>query len=86
MEVTAKIKLVQMNKHKAQMNVEKLIKESEFTVEGQVSKLMWKHQEVGEYTGPDRPSPIRLLLKHLYDIRFREVVWGNLSKERNSIY
>ena len=54
------------------MNVEKLIKEFKFTVEGQVSKLVWKHQELGEYAG--RPAPIRLLLKHQYDIRLTKVV------------
>ena len=32
MEMATKIKLVQMNKHKDQMNVEKLIKESKFTL------------------------------------------------------
>ena len=58
-ELATKIKLVQMNRHKAQMNVEKLIKESKFTAEGQVSKLMRKQQEVDEYTGPGRPIPTR---------------------------
>ena len=58
MEMTTKIKFVQIDKHKAQMIVEKLIKESKFTVEGQVSKIIWKHQEVGEYTCPGRPTTI----------------------------
>ena len=68
MGMATKIKLVRMNKHEFQMIVKKLIKESIFTFEGYVSKLMWKHQEVGEYTRPGRPIPIRLILKHLYDI------------------
>ena len=80
MEMETKIKLVQMNKHKAQMNVEKLIKESKFTAEEQVSKLIWKQQEVGEYTGPGRLTPARLLLKHPYDIRLTEVILRNSIK------
>ena len=74
MEMATKIIIVQMNKHKAKMDVEKLIKETKFTQEGQVSKLLWKNQEVGEYKDPGRPTPTRLLLKHPFDIRLTEVV------------
>ena len=48
MEMATKIKFIQINKHKAQMNVEKFIRETKFTQEGQVSKLLWKNQEEGE--------------------------------------
>ena len=45
-----------------------------------MSKLLWKQQEVGEYTGPGRPTPTRLLLKHPYDIKLREMVQGKPVK------
>ena len=67
MEIATKIQFIQMN-------VEKLIKESKIIVKGQVSKLICKHQEVGEYTGPGLPTPIRLLLKLPYDVKLTEVV------------
>jgi hypothetical protein len=74
MEMATKIRIVQMNKHKAQMNVENLIKETKFTQEGQISKLLWKNQEVGECAGSGLPTPTRLLLKHSFDIRLTKVV------------
>ena len=80
MEIETKIKLVQMNKHKTHMNISKLIKESKFSVDGQMSKPMWNQQEVGEYAGPGRTTPTKLLLKHPYDIRLTEVVLRNPVK------